>query len=243
MPLIHPALLRPAVTAEHETTPDGAAPSEVPPSPVSRAGVVPQAGGAPADGAPADGGALLVPERFLVDEPMTLGLADLRELVSRLAGADLAWRPLVRHDPHSRWYTRLLLSGAVEVWLIGWYPGQRTEIHDHGGALGALAVAEGAVEEDECGPDWRIARTRRHGTGALATFRPDHVHRIVNRGNGLATTIHAYSPPELPLRYAPELGRRAEPGTAARAMAEAAPTPREAPALESRGVAAAAVPA
>lgn len=212
MPLIHPALLRPAVAATHEATSPGVAPS----------GVVP-----------------LVPDRFLVDEPMTLGLADLHELVARLAGADLAWRPLVRHDPDSRWYTRLLLSGAVEVWLIGWYPGQRTEIHDHGGALGALAVAEGAVDEDECGADWQITRTHRHGAGALAVFRPDHVHRIVNRGHGLATTIHAYSPPELPLRYAPDLARRTEPSAAARATTEVPPMPREShESRESRGVAA-----
>ncbi|SQD96194.1 Cysteine dioxygenase type I [Parafrankia sp. Ea1.12] len=218
MPLIHPALLRPAVAATHEATSPGAAPPGA-----TSPGAAPS--GATSPGAAPSGVAPLVPDRFLVDEPMTLGLADLRELVARLAGADLAWRPLVRHDPDSRWYTRLLLSGAVEVWLIGWHPGQRTEIHDHGGALGALAVAEGAVDEDECGADWQITRTHRHGAGALAVFQPDHVHRIVNRGHGLATTIHAYSPPELPLRYAPDLARRTEP-----------PMPRES--RESRGMAA-----
>lgn len=147
-----------------------------------------------------------MPGRFLVDEPSALGLWDLSDLVTRLVRAEHVWRPLVRHDPRRRWYTRLLLSGVVEVWLIGWYPGQRTEVHDHGGALGALAVAEGAVDEDECGGDWATLRQHRHRAGALVNFEVEHVHRIVNRGQVNATTIHAYSPPELPLRYAPARG-------------------------------------
>ncbi|EFC84365.1 cysteine dioxygenase [Parafrankia sp. EUN1f] len=159
----------------------------------------------PAPTAPAAtrAGVPFVPERFLVDEPRELELPDLRDLVAGLAAAEHLWRPLVRHDPRRRWYTRLVLSGAVEVWLIGWCPGQQTDIHDHGGALGALAVAAGVLDEDECGRDWSITRTRQHGTGAVAGFGTDHVHRIVNRGQLRATTIHAYSPPELPLRYAP----------------------------------------
>ncbi|WP_226930958.1 cysteine dioxygenase [Parafrankia sp. CH37] len=143
-------------------------------------------------------GVPFVPERFLADEPRELDLPDLRDLVAGLAAAEHLWQPLVRHDPRRRWYTRLVLSGAVEVWLIGWCPGQQTDIHDHGGALGALAVAAGVLDEDECGRDWSISRTRQHGTGAVAGFGTDHVHRIVNRGQLRATTIHAYSPPSFP---------------------------------------------
>jgi len=152
----------------------------------------------------------LVPERFLGDDSDLIDLPDLRDLAARLAGAPELWRTLTRHDPQRRWYTRLVLSGSVEVWLICWYPGQQTAIHDHGGALGALAVAEGTVEEDECGPDWTVTRTLRHGAGTHVGFGHDHVHRVANRGTRPATTIHAYSPPELPLRYAPSARQAAD---------------------------------
>ncbi|OAA28588.1 Cysteine dioxygenase type I [Frankia sp. EI5c] len=203
MPLIHPALFLPAVSA------------------------------AGADGGSGHQADPLVPSRFLTDERHELSLTDLRGLAGRIAAAADVWRPLVRHDPQRRWYTRLVLSGAVEVWLIGWYPGQQTEVHDHGGALGALAVAEGVVEEDECGTDWVVTRTRRHAAGALAGFGADHVHRVVNRGARCATTVHAYSPPELPLRYAPRPRAQAGSGPldalrelAPATAAAAAPRPR-----------------
>ncbi|MBL7500771.1 cysteine dioxygenase family protein [Frankia sp. CNm7] len=141
----------------------------------------------------------------LRDDGAPLDLVTLAELAGRLAAADGLWRPVVRHDPDRRWYTRLLLTGVVEVWLIGWAPGQHTEVHDHGGALGALAVADGEVEEDvhtARAGSWEQRWTRRHSRGEVIRFAADHVHRVVNRAQGPATTIHAYSPPELPLRYA-----------------------------------------
>ncbi|WP_407673505.1 cysteine dioxygenase [Parafrankia colletiae] len=200
MPLIHPALIHPALVASTPVPP----PARVP---ALAAGGVQTPGQPPVSPIssmrPSSSVSPLVPERFLADETRQLSLPDLRELVAGLAAAEYAWRPLVRHDPRQRWYIRLVLSGVVEVWLIGWYPGQQTEIHDHGGALGALAVAEGIVDEDECGPDWAVTRTRRHRAGSHPGFGADHVHRVVNRGPGTATTIHAYSPPELPLRYRP----------------------------------------
>ena len=164
----------------------------------------------------------LVPDRFLGDDPELVDLPDLQDLAARLAGAPELWRPLPRHDPKRRWYTRLVLSASVEVWLICWYPGQQTPIHDHGGALGALAVAEGAVEEDECGPDWTVTGTRLHTAGTRVGFSRDHVHRVANRGTRPATTIHAYSPPELPLRYAPPAAAASATASAAAATAEAA---------------------
>jgi rhodanese-related sulfurtransferase len=121
--------------------------------------------------------------------------------VARLAAARPVLRDVVRHDPGKRWYTRLLLSGSVEVWLIGWVEGQRTGIHDHGGALGALAVAAGTVDEVVYDADLRHGQRRRHGAGAVVEFGPDHVHEVIGAGSATATTIHAYSPPGLPLRY------------------------------------------
>src|SRR5262249_1841125 len=38
----------------------------------------------------------------------------------------------------SRWFTRLHGDDESDTWLISWVPGQATELHDHGGSLGAL---------------------------------------------------------------------------------------------------------
>jgi predicted metal-dependent enzyme (double-stranded beta helix superfamily) len=192
MPLLHPALLglpsplTPGAGRRPRTTGSGTA--------RARAGLAEVLTGWPAA---AD---------VLRDEGEPVGLGTLGELARRLAATDGLWRPVVRHDPEKRWFTRLLLSGVVEVWLIGWAPGQGTAVHDHGGALGALAVAEGTVEEDVhdgAAGHWEPQATRRHDAGRVARFAADHVHRVVNRGLVPATTVHAYSPPELPLRYEP----------------------------------------
>ncbi|MBL7490251.1 cysteine dioxygenase family protein [Frankia sp. AgB1.9] len=154
----------------------------------------------------------------LRDEGESLDLATLTELAGRLAATERLWRPIVRHDAAKRWYTRLLLTGVVEVWLIGWSPGQHTAVHDHGGALGALAVADGAVEEDVHAPhggSWEPRATRRHAQGRVVGFGADHVHRVINRTAVVATTVHAYSPPEVPLRYANADGSVAVPAAAA----------------------------
>jgi predicted metal-dependent enzyme (double-stranded beta helix superfamily) len=144
-------------------------------------------------------------DELMCDEGDPLDLATLTALVRRLAATRRLWRPIIRHDADKRWYTRLLLTGVVEVWLIGWAPGQHTEVHDHGGALGALAVADGTVEEDlhvADGGSWQARGTRRHAQGSVAGFTADHAHRVINRSELPATTVHAYSPPEVPLRYA-----------------------------------------
>jgi predicted metal-dependent enzyme (double-stranded beta helix superfamily) len=125
--------------------------------------------------------------------------------VTRSFAASRVWVPIARHDPQRRWYTRLMISASVEVWLICWYPGQGTAVHDHGGALGALTVADGAVDETVHHPrDWSVTTARRrYRRGDSATFAARHVHQVVNVGSTPATTVHAYSPPELPVRYEP----------------------------------------
>jgi hypothetical protein len=57
------------------------------------------------------------------------------------------WQPLIRHTTEIRWYEALILSDALELWLIGWTPGQSTPIHDHGGAIGARTIATGSLVE------------------------------------------------------------------------------------------------
>jgi predicted metal-dependent enzyme (double-stranded beta helix superfamily) len=136
----------------------------------------------------------------LADLDVPVGPDQLIELTAALASRPRLWRRLVRHDPETRWYERLLLTDAVEVWLIGWVAGQSTSVHDHGGAAGALTVVEGALDEEEFDPELRLLRRGLHRAGASAGFAPAHVHRIFNQSPANATSLHAYSPPGQQMR-------------------------------------------
>ena len=132
-------------------------------------------------------------------------VGDLARL-TRLLTTDLATalRSVAVHDPLDRWYLRLALTQHVEVWLLTWTPGQATRPHDHGGASGSYTVLDGVLTEtwrDGAGPSHRAVRP--HGTGSA--FGPERVHVVANRGSRNATSVHAYSPPLLPLGEGLEL--------------------------------------
>lgn len=137
----------------------------------------------------------------LPDPRTTVPAGELAGLAARVAAAPELWRPLVRHDPAERWYERLLLTDHLEVWLIGWTPGQGTPPHDHGDAAGAMAVAEGALlEEVYERATVELSRAAVHRPGAALAFPADHVHRVRNVGTVNATSVHVYSPPDRPMR-------------------------------------------
>lgn len=120
----------------------------------------------------------------------------LRRIAHALAQAPQLWRPLVRHDPDRRWYAHLLHTAAFEIWLIGWEVGQDTDLHDHGGSSGAVAVCDGALDEQHTvlghrGP----LRARTHDRSAVLEFGPTYVHNLGNIGPGTATSVHVYAPP------------------------------------------------
>lgn len=141
-------------------------------------------------------------DRFLtraaLPRPSSPGPTELAAITDRFAAAAERWRPLVRHDPEQRWYTRLLRNDGVEVWLLGWSPGQQVPAHDHGGAAGAFTVVDGVLVEDRL--DATVTTTTLRA-GSRTWFGPAHVHVLGNRGTGPATSVHAYSPPGLPLRF------------------------------------------
>lgn len=147
---------------------------------------------------------LFVHPALLPLAPAVTGRADwpARDLarLTRLLAADIpdALRAQAVHDPAERWYLRLALTEQVEVWLLTWTPGQGTEAHDHGGASGSYTVLNGLLTEtwrDGGGPSRRSVRPQ--GTGSA--FGPERVHVVQNRGLLNATSVHAYSPPPLPL--------------------------------------------
>ena len=88
--------------------------------------------------------------------------AQLRDLVDDYVARRDEWSPHVRFDLTERYFQRLHRDDSVEVWLICWDLGQDTLLHDHGGSVGAFAVASGQLIEDFGDTTQEGLRTRRH---------------------------------------------------------------------------------
>lgn len=118
---------------------------------------------------------------------------ELARLVAHVALAERSWRPLVRYDPQSRVYVRLVWRPEYEVWLLCWAPGQAVALHDHGGASGAFAVTEGMLREAYVSG----AALRRVAceAGAVRKIPPQRIHTVWNPGPRPAVSLHAYAPP------------------------------------------------
>ena len=98
--------------------------------------------------------------------------------------------------PHliERQYELLELTDDLEIWAIHWPRGQRLELHDHGGSVGALWVVSGSLEEHYIQAQGTVAR-RTLVTDGGAAFGPAYIHDVVNAQLNPATSVHAYSPP------------------------------------------------
>lgn len=100
----------------------------------------------------------------------------------------------------SRWYTRLHADDELDVWLISWAAGHTTELHDHGGSLGALTVLAGGLDEYRWGGDG--LHRRRLEAGDQAAFPLGWVHDVGVADTGQqALSVHAYSPPLTAMSY------------------------------------------
>lgn len=116
-------------------------------------------------------------------------------IVKDIARTPSRWSNSVRFDLTERFYARLHLDDAVEVWLICWDIGQDTLLHDHGGSVGAFTVAHGSLLEDFGAVPRTGLGTRRHTAGDSVGFGTDYLHNLVNVSTEPTVSIHAYSPP------------------------------------------------
>lgn len=108
-----------------------------------------------------------------------------------------------------RWFTRIHGDEELDVWLISWVPGHHTELHDHGGSLGALTVVSGSLNEFRW--DGRVLRQRRLDAGDQAGFPLGWVHDVVWAPRPVtqlvsgparpSLSVHAYSPPLTAMSY------------------------------------------
>jgi mannose-6-phosphate isomerase-like protein (cupin superfamily) len=123
-----------------------------------------------------------------------LDLAQLRDLVGRIAADPEQWRPLVRYDTADRHFEQLWRDDHVDIWVISWADGNDTGFHDHDVSRGAVAVVEGEVVEERLVVGG-APRELRHRAGETFDFDASHVHRMRQDASEPAVTIHAYSPP------------------------------------------------
>ncbi|MGA8332338.1 MAG: cysteine dioxygenase family protein [Mycobacterium sp.] len=152
-----------------------------------------------------------------VSGPTRLRLADLLHITDRTADDVLSGRydhvvPAGGVPTDDRWFARLHGDDEVDVWLISWIPGHRTELHDHGGSLGALTLLSGSLDEFRW--DGERLRCRRLRAGDQAAFPLGWVHDVVWAPTGLhasvtslsetqgpSLSVHAYSPPLTVMSY------------------------------------------
>ncbi|KAK2606110.1 hypothetical protein QQS21_003505 [Conoideocrella luteorostrata] len=109
----------------------------------------------------------------------------------------------------SRGYTRNLVdegNGKSNLLVLVWSPGKGSPIHDHGNAHCLMKVLHGnltetryAFPEDnaEKGPMTVISEKTYKENGV--TYMADELglHRVSNRGNDFAVSLHLYTPPNV----------------------------------------------
>ncbi|KUI06620.1 cysteine dioxygenase [Mycolicibacterium acapulense] len=146
-----------------------------------------------------------------VSAPTRLRLPDLLLASDRCADDVLTGRydhllPAGGLPRDERWFTRLHGDDELDIWLISWVPDRSTEMHDHGGSLGALTVISGALRETRW--DGGALRRRRLHAGDQAAFPLGWVHDVVwapERDTSAPVTptlsVHAYSPPLTAMSY------------------------------------------
>lgn len=152
-----------------------------------------------------------------VSAPTRLRLPDLLHETDRSADDVLSGRfdhllPPGGLPPRDRWYTRLRGDDELDVWLISWAPQKSTELHDHGGSLGALTVLSGSLAETRW--DGEGLRRRVLSAGDQAAFPLGWVHDVVwapesitesispsGPTSGPTLSVHAYSPPLTAMSY------------------------------------------
>lgn len=132
-------------------------------------------------------------------------------LAMMLAAHPERWRPLVDYRTDTRWYRLLERTEQHEVWLLSWLPGQGTELHDHGPASGAFAIAAGTLTErvvavkSDRSP---VEVTRTLAAGHCRAFGPHYIHQVINNGAVPAVSVHVYTPGlSLMNRYQVESGQ------------------------------------
>ena len=125
------------------------------------------------------------------------------------AGAATTCCPRAVYRSRERWFTRIHGDDELDIWLISWVPGHATELHDHGGSLGALTVLSGSLNEfrwdgQNCGAAGSMPAIRPGSRWAGCTTwcgRPGRTVGRASRTGAPTLSVHAYSPPLTAMSY------------------------------------------
>ncbi|TXH42517.1 MAG: cysteine dioxygenase [Actinobacteria bacterium] len=129
----------------------------------------------------------------------------LTAFVRQLALDPRSWSELVEHR-RDRWWTRLIGTQSLDVWLITWPLDVATELHDHGDSWAAFTVVEGELVEHTAFPGGRRLSSRRWRPGSVGVVPPGDIHDVFNSDSRPAASIHAYSPPLQSMTYYAQSG-------------------------------------
>ncbi len=122
-------------------------------------------------------------------------LADLRAALDAVTLEEVADAARFSREGYAR--VLLARSEGAEILILGWLPGQRSLVHDHGVSHGFVKVLAGEGVDDSFALEGgRAVLVERTGfeAGALLEERPDQVHRVANAGSNVLITLHAYAP-------------------------------------------------
>ncbi|NIH84930.1 cysteine dioxygenase [Amycolatopsis granulosa] len=100
------------------------------------------------------------------------------------------WRRLLRYDPDKRFSALVEARDDDEIWLLGWLPGQQTDLHDHGVSTGAFTVVTGRLSETVARRG--VTEVHRLSAGQSRVFGPGYVHQVRNDGPDPAISVHVY---------------------------------------------------
>lgn len=103
-----------------------------------------------------------------------------------------------------RSWVLLAVTDLFEAWAIGWPPGGRIDLHDHGASSGAVVVAAGALTETTVrSTDHGVAviSTHRVASGQHRRFGPHYIHDLTNDGDRPAVSVHVYGPRLTTMNY------------------------------------------
>jgi NAD(P)H-dependent flavin oxidoreductase YrpB (nitropropane dioxygenase family) len=98
---------------------------------------------------------------------------------------------------NQRSWVLLAVTDLFEAWAIGWPPGGKIELHDHGQSHGAVVVASGSLTETTIratASGVALISTQYVEAGGHRRFGPGYVHDLINDGEAEAVSVHVYGP-------------------------------------------------
>jgi predicted metal-dependent enzyme (double-stranded beta helix superfamily) len=129
----------------------------------------------------------------LIETDGVLDVAQLEQLVARIAARPDIWEPLTIADPHRRRYRLLYDDDSIDIWVLSWMAGQATGFHDHDISGVGLVCAQGEVcERQMLLPNGATSVTMT--PGVVRSGPAGYIHSVQHVGGAPAVTIHAYSP-------------------------------------------------